>query len=357
MKESRKAIGALTAARGVAAWWVVAYHFKELIWINQENIFYEISSRGYLAVDLFFVMSGFIIQYNYGYSPYALSLSSVRSFFVARFARVYPLHFFMNFLFLLNPLAISCYSSSAFIGERYDSWAFIQSFFLVQAWGFGNAFTWNVPSWSISVEFATYLVVPILSWVVLRSLHSFYSVFLWLAGSLMLLGVVFSANELHSLGEGINKCGIPRCIFSFAAGMAVQRIYIKILSSGEEKGISRISLLGALFVLFIGHATDVDNYWFVPLFFCFVILYLSLSKDFFIYFFENRFFIFLGKLSYATYMCHFFVKDWVKFFDLDRYVQYNYGLLLCYMFILLFSFVLFKYIETPSRECVKKYFS
>jgi peptidoglycan/LPS O-acetylase OafA/YrhL len=78
-------IPALTGIRGIGAVWVMPYHLFPGNW--------PIIGRGYRGVDLFFILSGFILTYVHwkdfdgGYS-----LSKYRRFLLLRLARIYPLH-------------------------------------------------------------------------------------------------------------------------------------------------------------------------------------------------------------------------------------------------------------------------
>lgn len=91
----------LTPLRGLAALCVALFHFTGAI----DNInlphFTWIIRKGYLMVDLFFIMSGFIIMHTYGESFRGeIKKTALTRFVVARFARIYPLHLFM-LLFLV----------------------------------------------------------------------------------------------------------------------------------------------------------------------------------------------------------------------------------------------------------------
>ncbi len=154
-------IDSLTSLRGIAAWWVVVFHFRDHIW-PAGSYWSHLASYGYLAVDLFFIMSGFVIQLRYGEMFERLSFPKFGDFIITRLARIYPLHLFMCIVYLLNPLAIHFFSHSGEITARYDPTQYVLGLFLVQAWGFLPGYGWNVPSWSISVEFAAYLLFPLL---------------------------------------------------------------------------------------------------------------------------------------------------------------------------------------------------
>src|SRR5579863_2047307 len=95
MQPTHKYLSNLTALRAIAAICVVFYHFQSIIAVFVLPEQTRLLDKGYLMVDLFFIMSGFIISHVYYQSfESGLSTSNVRRFIVARFARVYPLHLF-----------------------------------------------------------------------------------------------------------------------------------------------------------------------------------------------------------------------------------------------------------------------
>src|ERR1700737_2473765 len=95
MQPTHKYLSNLTPLRGIAAMWVVVFHFQVLVitFILPEQTL--LVAKGYLMVDLFFIMSGFIISHVYQQSFQAgIASGNFRRFIVARFARIYPLHLF-----------------------------------------------------------------------------------------------------------------------------------------------------------------------------------------------------------------------------------------------------------------------
>src|SRR4051794_13305380 len=94
MQPTHKYLSNLTPLRGIAALWVVVFHFSEIVAKFVRLDVSLILTKGYLMVDLFFVLSGFIISYVYMRKMQTGILANFRNFIVARFARVYPLHFF-----------------------------------------------------------------------------------------------------------------------------------------------------------------------------------------------------------------------------------------------------------------------
>jgi peptidoglycan/LPS O-acetylase OafA/YrhL len=91
----RDKVNALTGLRIFAAVWVALYHFRQITPTStwQYPLIDPILIRGGLGVDLFFVLSGFILSHVY-YRTFRAKLSGAdfRSFIVSRFARLYPVH-------------------------------------------------------------------------------------------------------------------------------------------------------------------------------------------------------------------------------------------------------------------------
>jgi len=149
-----------TALRGVAALLVVIFHFRSIlapvIDLDAHTLFF---AHGYLWVDCFFMLSGFILCYVYGEMPGKTSGGALH-FLKARFARIYPLH-------IATLMALVCWQifipqitrQSPHLGNWSTFWLNVLD---IHAWGFLDAYDWNFPSWSISIEFAAYLTFPLI---------------------------------------------------------------------------------------------------------------------------------------------------------------------------------------------------
>ena len=85
-------LDALTGIRGLAAWLVVLYHIRLSLTALLPGEVIAALAKGYLAVDLFFMLSGFVIWYNYADRLRAGGGAETRLFLWRRFARVWPLH-------------------------------------------------------------------------------------------------------------------------------------------------------------------------------------------------------------------------------------------------------------------------
>jgi peptidoglycan/LPS O-acetylase OafA/YrhL len=153
----------LTALRFAAAAWVVLYHYWPKLnatglGSEAEAVRPALIAQGYLGVELFFVLSGFILCHVY---LAAVETGRFRygAFMRARFARVYPLHIFT--LAGVGALAAGAVFASLSVGDGLISWAALPAnLFMVHAWGLVPEAAWNHPSWSISAEWFAYLAFP-----------------------------------------------------------------------------------------------------------------------------------------------------------------------------------------------------
>jgi peptidoglycan/LPS O-acetylase OafA/YrhL len=159
----------LTPLRGIAALWVVLYHYcgTRQYFPNLDITPHSyILSKGYLGVDMFFMLSGFVMAHVYCRSFSEGVRRHYRGFMVARIARLYPLHVFVLFLFVatavISQLAIG-FASGSFTGIPLTGpeslTALVANMLMLQGLAAGQL-SWNYPAWSISVEFIAYLGFP-----------------------------------------------------------------------------------------------------------------------------------------------------------------------------------------------------
>src|SRR5665213_1789416 len=155
----------LESIRGIAALLVVLFHMPQ--WnVRLHDI--RFIDNSYYMVALFFVLSGFVMNFNYGNRLH--TAGDVAKFQFLRWGRLYPVHVLFLLLAVLTAASswiaatvfgLNIPSGSAFKDASFAS--FIEQLLLVHSLGFfkiGHPF--NLPSWSISVEFYTYLVFGIM---------------------------------------------------------------------------------------------------------------------------------------------------------------------------------------------------
>jgi peptidoglycan/LPS O-acetylase OafA/YrhL len=157
----------LTVCRALFAAWVFTYHID----LHAHFSAYlgpaaGLIRRGYLGVDGFFLLSGFILarvhpEFSTGF------VGSFR-FWGKRLARIYPVH--LAVLLLLAAIAASGLALGIVPHDpgRFSLSALLQDLLLIQGWGVANQLAWNYPSWSISTEWAGYLLFPALCFCTVR---------------------------------------------------------------------------------------------------------------------------------------------------------------------------------------------
>ena len=206
-------IRSLTGIRGFAALWVLLLHFGDELTtlIPQYELIRPFTGKGHIGVDLFFVLSGFIITYVYS-SVEHWNKSKRFDFLIKRFARIYPVH-----LFTLLSLAVLVLGASL-LGKNltgiYTLKEFVINFFLLQGFPISEP-SWNYPSWSISAEFFGYLAIfPLTVWLFCSETAKKYS--LLICASLIILFVC-----IKNLGMFSQWVDIASISFEFATGAAL----------------------------------------------------------------------------------------------------------------------------------------
>jgi peptidoglycan/LPS O-acetylase OafA/YrhL len=206
----------LDSWRGLCALWVVLYHFRVLSHVSD----LQVTRFGFIAVDFFFALSGFVIAYAYG--DRLKDAAGRVQFFLRRFGRLYPLH--LATLLVVVALEAARWGASLAIGSDIGRQTFTgetglpalaANVALLHGLGIFADFTWNIPSWSISVELAVCLIYalastwrrPVLTAVVLAVAAS---------GLLLWFGMYFPIEGRTALTRGV--CG-------FFLGVLAQQLY------------------------------------------------------------------------------------------------------------------------------------
>jgi peptidoglycan/LPS O-acetylase OafA/YrhL len=292
----------LTAIRGLAAWWVVLFHMRFLLapWLPAAAL--ALLARGNLAVDLFFILSGFVMALNYGERVGEGGARAYGDFLVRRLARIYPLHLLILAGFAAYALAAARYGSARIEDQ---SWGYFgQSLLLVQNWGFSSEARWNVPAWSISTEMLAYLAFPLLIALVQPKRRP-----LWVLALLVVaLGVAVQALFAvfgYPFPNAVAQTGLFRCLLQFAMGMALCGLWMRL---PRRVWLAPALLAGA--PLF-GFAFVLWNAPVVPLAWAALILALALLPRAGLL--EAPVLVWLGRVSYATYLSHYLLLTLFKY--------------------------------------------
>jgi peptidoglycan/LPS O-acetylase OafA/YrhL len=335
----------LTTLRAFAAWWVVIYHFREPLHSALPSGLFGLISHGFLAVDFFFILSGFIISANYLKPLASADRKGVLLFIYRRLARIYPLHIVLLLMYVSVPLAIWCCSSSGLNQDRFSVAYFIQSIFLLQNWGISTRLDWNIPAWSISTEFAAYLVFAglALSGLLarLKTVHAliFMPVF-WLT-----IVAVFDFKGLESIGMAIPEMGLLRCVLQFAMGSLLWVILRSRVGQFRRTGLVCLAL--SLLLIALGWMLNLPDFLLVSPVGCLLIAAFALIPEH-----SGRGLawgplVHLGEISYSTYLSHDLVRQWVKFASPELSI---FTVLIYLVLVWIASEVFFRLVENPARD-------
>jgi peptidoglycan/LPS O-acetylase OafA/YrhL len=345
----------LTPLRFAAALWVLLFFFGDrlgLTWREASGFI----AKGYMGVDLFFILSGFILAHVYG--PKVIgNRFNYGSFLWARLARLYPVHLATLASLLLVVVAgkiLGIESDSAF-----DFGTLWGQLLMVQAWGLIPAGGWNHPAWSISAEWFAYLVFPI-SFACVALLRSRAALAVFLSAGLF-VGLWFFVPQLATFGgasltELTANGGALRIIPSFLMGVALWRL-------GQQMTLSRAAAavcvgLSSLVVLVASSLLLPDFVTWIGLA-GLIFALAETSKHHQHSALTGPVALWLGEASYALYMVHMPI-DLVWFQAVGRLLEVEPGSTLALLIVigvivasLIGAGLLYTIIERPARAWLR----
>jgi peptidoglycan/LPS O-acetylase OafA/YrhL len=281
----------LTALRFGAAIWVALFAF----WPDLDVGFMpNIVAKGYLGVELFFVLSGFILCHVY-LAAAGEKRFSYGSFLWARIARVYPLH--LATLIGVGVLALGAVAAGMTINGNILSWASLPAnLLMVHAWGFAPEAGWNHPSWSISAEWFAYLSFPAFAFVTWRLRERPIAAVLGAVALLVALYIGFQALAGFPLTQATIRWGALRIVPCFALGCALYLMHRKL--SLPRPGL--LALTAAIGIAIAGSLQAPDAL-IVPLCGALILSLASLPNER-AGWLASKPAVYLGEISYSVYM-------------------------------------------------------
>jgi peptidoglycan/LPS O-acetylase OafA/YrhL len=292
---------ALDAWRGMCALLVAMFHLQAYSHIYDSNLV----RHSYLFVDFFFVLSGFVITASY--RTKLLSGFSFWHFMLLRLGRLYPLHIAILVTFIA--IEILRYRYSGLLGGSDDKFtgahsleAIITNVLLIQSLGVHKMLTWNLPSWSISVEFYTYAVFAI-ALLLMRIRIGIFVALVVLVAPILLLRFVGQIDTDYDFG-------FVRCLLGFFLGFACYDLYLLIQqregwwkNNSPTMSLIEVFTVGVviLFVCFCGSGPVSVA---APFVFGLAVIIFSLESGGVSKILKLWPFVFLGALSYSIYMVH-----------------------------------------------------
>ena len=300
-------IASLTGLRALAAAWVVFNHFEEALLALFPVLEWArpIIGHGWLGVEVFFVLSGFVIAHNYAERLASPDRASVRSFWWARVARVYPVHLATLVVVLLMALAAGATGVSLNNATNYSVGNALGNLALLQALPPFHGVNW--PAWSVSCEAAAYLLFPLLA-VGLGRLSGRAA--LGWAASLLVVGVV--AMQLLGLQEGTwSQLAYPvmwtRIAVEFAAGALLWVWWRQAAARGRRWDAVAVGCVAVVLVVLWLTGRDSPAVFLSLPFIALLVVAVASATGPVARVLSSRVFQFGGRVSYSLYMVHFAV--------------------------------------------------
>jgi peptidoglycan/LPS O-acetylase OafA/YrhL len=348
--------GSLDALRGIAALAVVAYHLDDRLgWPFWFDNFY-------LGVDLFFVLSGFIIYAVYGDT--IRDGSAYRRFLWLRLARIYPLHLVTLLAFIVLQAAVTARGGNPEamllpIFSHNDIWSFLGNLFAVHGLHLFEGPSFNIPSWSISTELYTYVFFGALFWAGAIGPDRPFLV----PGLLAVAAYAWLAVKTPSI-HVMHDWGFVRNVLGFSLGVVAYGICVR-LPAPSTRALTWMQA-GAIAALLMMLAVSTRRVPYMdygaPVAFAVLIVACSHDRGGFCPMLLRAPFQWLGRISYSVYMTHYIIVllasavflDAVRKGLLDGTRWMSWALILPVVAIVLtVSHLTYETIERPARTFLR----
>ncbi|HEX2914807.1 MAG TPA: acyltransferase [Chloroflexia bacterium] len=374
VKTAISSIDTLTGLRMIAAGVVYLAHLH--VWRSYPDGFpiwlQTIMKHGYVGVLLFFTLSGFVICYTYFDRLETRFSSTWKSYFVARFARIYPMYF------LAFALGVA---TAAVSNQKKPSLPVtLEWLTATQTWDrkiqVFDTYLTDFPGWSVGVEIFLYIAFPFLVFPILQRCKSIRSLVVLLGlANLIAFAVptLFLITGFASLSNGQSWSDPtyylyyfpPTHLCAFVSGAAAARLYVRLKMYPVSK---RENLLGsiALFVAIGGCIFLMMQNWNIWVFYSFnaallpfftvTIFCLARYRNPIAWILSRRWAVLLGEASYSFYLLHFYVIYLNGDFlgkDSSSGKNFVYGLII-FCLLLLTSLGCYTYYEMPMRKLIRR---
>ena len=348
-------VPSLTGVRGVAALWVVLFHIqlfgKEFGLPALTGT--PILRSGWTGVDLFFVLSGFVLMLVHERDFPRLDWAPLARFAWLRVLRVYPLATVVLLLIVLVTLIDRPFAADwarGAIPHNLTASAFWRTLFLANRWWMPTDCDWIQPEWSLSADILGYAACPFVALLATRLNNRWLLAILALA--CLLYPTAFAYVFKHRpVNDDIFWGAVPRMAGAFAGGMLLARL-LKLTPEDRRPlqgwlgslGLAAVVVVLLLPVQYTGAVTP-----------CFGLLVYGLASN---QGFANRLFaspvaVWLGLISFPLYLVHVTALNWLRFGfheDAAGNTERMLGLGLTLGFVFCLAWLLHVYVERPSHR-------
>jgi peptidoglycan/LPS O-acetylase OafA/YrhL len=346
----------LTGVRGFSAVWVILYHLYLFSGYFQLDIFnYNLIKYGWAGVDLFFILSGFVLMHVHSDDFLKkITLPSVVKFLKLRVFRIYPVSTAVLGLILLTVLLIpglAAWYRSVHHAEDFTTIAFFKTLFLAVRWVPPFKGDWNGPVWSLSVEFLGYFLFPFLAFFIIRIRSTFLIICAVLA-SLVFPTAVFFLRHLE-MENNVGTLSLVRVFGFFSCGLVLYRFW------EVFPRVSRFLSMSLMPLIVLGSTIAIlfNLPWLFPFIFTILIYSIAVNATSTRAIFSNPFAMYIGKLSFPLYLCH------VQFLITGAYMATHFKmgaiasaalLAFCLIVAIGLAFLLHTFVEVPAHRWARR---
>lgn len=368
-------IRALSGLRIVAALWVVLFHFRPMLAEaapSASRALAPVLNAGAQGVDLFFILSGFVLTWNYlDRMGDAWSTRETLRFLWLRLARVWPVYLVTMHLaaaWIVFTLYVGHVPPEPPVVDSLNATSWVRQVLLMQLWfqPYFDGSSWNGPAWSISAEWLAYLLFGGLALVVFRIASATRArglICLAIAASLPPVLLLLASGVFYTPWSWL-----PRIVMQFIAGAlacaAVHRLRLSDRSR-QAAGVASV-LLGAVIIgglyLLDAHppgslydAGGLVDVLFVPL-----VVTLAIGVGTLPALLSTGVMVYLGHISFSLYMLHEIVHTawiWtVMQFEITLTPSWSAKLVVLSLILLatVGAALLYHSVEEPARKWMRR---
>lgn len=353
-------LNALTSLRFFAAFLVFLWHITYFTGPGPAYLF----QVGYIGVGFFYLLSGFILTYVYFEKLKRKSTQEIKKFYIARIAKIYPIHFLTMVASI--PLVLM---SAQYVFPDFTSWnlilAGVANLTLTQSWIPFNTinFSFNGVAWSISDEMFFYALFPLLILLIakLKPLLRARNTLLLAIGIWIVLLFVFMSQSSSIDDWKLYIFPVAR-IPDFMIGILIGVLYLNTRNSKALKEFKRktnFTWLEAGSLVLIVAAIGLSIFmpqsirfslWLIP-FWSIIIFVFAQERGRITKFLAKKPLVFLGEISFSFYMSHQLVQRYVDLLKLTPVAS----VVLSGVITIAISSLLFLIIEEPARVRLKQW--
>lgn len=347
----------LTGLKGIGAC-IIAFiwhywHFPMSNGAPMYKLFAMLYTRGEYAVELFFMLSGFGIMMGYGRKIVNHEIRFDHYFF-KRLNKIYPLFFLTLLIVTMLELVYISKMGETFVYSNFDIFHFLLNLFCIQDGILGTEWSFNSPSWCISISIFCYIIFYYIAYKSGNRKNVYYRILVpALLGTYILSGGINYPTIMNSL--------IARGLICFSVGVVLYGIY-------EKRTLFNSCLMGYILLgiaagivfswYFVGEAILGNVQWVFILGVWPEVILAALFIPWLNRLLQWKPFLLLGSLSLDIYLIHFPIQCGIRILDISCNLQLDYSSkiiwLLYALSVIVASLLYEKILNKPYRTLLKK---